>query len=338
MKRITINIFGFGVICECPTSELAIKIEKDFHYFLERSLTGCKKILTLKLFTEINETVIPRNIVVTKQTENSLYYDERHIRYNDYYGEAISVFNYQTETCDLYCPDLNFAHELIYLIILSRSGRYMDQNGWHKIHASAVHRNNKNLILMMPSKGGKTTQLCYLLQDQGLDLVSDDTPVVDSKGQIHPFPLRIGLENKDHIKKFFPYVDHDDLVSFQRKKYSQKYLISCQLLKNKVKAGQQNILVAGIRSTHLKPKIKKISKFKMFKYTLEHMVVGIGLPTIVEYFLRTGLKEHISNIKIFISRAWAALKLISHAQNYLFIASSDFEANTELLKSLFDER
>ena len=45
---------------------------------------------------------------------------------------------------------------------------------------------------MLPSGGGKSTLALRALRDEGT-LLSEDSPLLDRRGRLHPFPLRIGI-------------------------------------------------------------------------------------------------------------------------------------------------
>ena len=337
-NSIKLNFYSIGVMVTSSTVEVIDKLKNDFSYFIVNDFKQTDKIFSLEIEQGEYQDKIPTDQVVKKQTENSLYYDVGDIRYNDYYGKALSIMDYQHEAAKVYFVDQDFIHELAYLMILSRTGKLLDQKGMHKIHACGVHRDGKNLIFMMPSKGGKTTLFAQMISDEKIDIISDDTPIITQKGEVLPFPLRIGSESKKFLQDIFPYIQDEDLVLFERISYSKKYLLGLTKLKNKIHAGKKNILVVGFRSSFKTPVIKKIGSMKMLKHTLEHMVVGIGLPMIVEYFLRNNFKDHIVNFSIFLSRLRAAVNLVFFSENYEIYCSSDINLNKQMMVELLNER
>lgn len=336
-RSLKLNFYSIGVVIVSPSVELISKLKVDFNYFEVDELIGTTHIFSLEIVKDEYQDKIPKNHIVTKQTENSLYYDVGDVRYNDYYGKALSIMDYQNEAAKIYYNDDDFIHELVYLIVLSRTGKMLDRKGLHKIHACGVHKDGKNILFMMPSKGGKTTLFCELIGDERIDIISDDTPLINQKGEILPFALRVGSDSKDFLLKKFPYLDEEDLTLFKRENYSKKYLLGLTKLKNKIQTGKKTILVQGFRSSFDKPRVKKIGSFRMLKHTLEHMVVGIGLPMVVEYFLRNTFKDHFVNLTIFASRLKAAINLVFFSENYELYCSQDIAANKEKILELLDE-
>lgn len=339
-EKVAFNFYGIGVQLK-GLSEFQIEIlRSDFSYFCYRAGEKVETWIDIDI-TKVDEykNLIPANIGSTKQTSNSIYYDVGDVRYNDYYGKALSIINYNAESVNIYYTDEGFIHELLYLLVLSRTGKYLDRKGMHKIHACGINYKNKNLILMMSSKGGKTTTFCELLQDEEVNIISDDTPIITNKGEVLPFPLRIGSESKEFLKNKFSYLSDEDLSFFKREHYSAKYVVNLKKIKNKVESNaKEDILVVGIRSTFDIPLVEKTSKLKMLKHMLEHMVVGIGLPMIVEYFLQNTIKDHFVNFAILLSRIKASLKILGRSRCYKIYLSENINLNATMLKELIDER
>lgn len=314
------------------------KIKSDFSHFVVNEFINPKKMIKIKVERKDYQDLLPKERVSTKQTENSIYYDLGEIRYNDFYGKALSIMDYENETAKVFYNDENYIHELLYLLILSRSGKHLDMCGKHKVHAFGINKDSKNLLLMMGSKGGKTSLFCELLGDLDVNIISDDTPIITHDGRILPCPLRIGLESREYIESRFPYVNMDEIYSIKREHYNSKYLLPIPSLKNKICSdGNINILIQGYRSTFTEPKLVQITRVQIFKHLIEHMIVGIGLPMVVEYFLRNTVKDHCFNLTILASRINAAMRLSINSKPYAMYFCSDIEKNAKAIDKLLYE-
>lgn len=307
-------------------------IKKDFSYFIVEKSKFYKKKLIITISPESFE--IPPNLTATKQTQNSIYYDKAKLRFNDYYGKAITVFNYKKETVSIYYKDPGFIHELVYLIILSRTSKYMDGQGLHKVHACGVTIDKTNIIFMMPSKGGKSTMFLELIRDINNKVISDDTPIVNRWGEISSFPIRLGHEDKNKLFSYFPYLRDEKLYSFKRQNFSNKYLVDLKSIQNKIGVGENTILINGVRSTRTESIITPISGLKMLRCLITHMIVGIGLPMILEYFLEHTIKDSILNIKNLFSRILAACLLVSKSKTYEMELGSNTVENAKKIRVL----
>lgn len=331
------NIYFFQVGINSDTHKPIDKIALDFEYFVDRSKVKTLKRLEIKILSG-KDFKLPEGLVANKQTQNSITYKQGNITFNDYYGKAIVEFDYSKEKAKIYYYDESFIHEITYLLILSRSGKFLDRKGYHKIHAACFGLGNNDIVLTLPSKGGKTTTLLEMLRVPKTRLISDDSPLVDSGGKLMPFPLRLGLSNKNKIFSYFPYLRGEDLYEFERSYFEKKYLIPINKLQNPVSLGIKQVLVNGKRTTNSKSILKKVSKYRMFKFLVEHMIIGLGLPMIIEYFLRNSIKDHFVNIKILFSRIKTAIFLLKKSDCYIYYMSNDPIESGKYLREFFSER
>ena len=154
MDRVRFSFFGVVVSCEGEPSVLE-KLKQDFSFFLisEDVLFDFKFELNL---TRPNYNAIS-GLKACKQSLNSVTYDLGRLRFNDYYGKALTQYNYDKELGIIQTKDKDLLHEISYLMILSRVGKKLDKKGYHKMHAMGVAYRRTALIIMMPMKGGKST-------------------------------------------------------------------------------------------------------------------------------------------------------------------------------------
>jgi hypothetical protein len=331
MHIIHLNIFSNNFKVLCNDSEVIEHLKLDFSYFISsESNQNAHSIYVL--IQNPPWDIIPE-ISATKQTDTSIIYEKDNVRYNDYHGEALTTVRKGGESF-VYCNETSLAHELSYLLILSKSGKSMDLRGLHKIHAMGLQYQRTNLLFISSSKGGKSTHFLGLLNDPKFKIYSDDTPVIDRKGNIYPFPLRIGIEEDAPVPS---YVNKEHTYKMIRKKFGPKILIPIQSIQRELATDtkpQRTILVIGKRSRKKRSQIKQISALAVFPHLLKYMIVGIGLPMILEYFLETGFKDIVSRFKIIVSRTIAASALIIRSEKYLMETSSNVPENCSMMIDL----
>jgi hypothetical protein len=330
--HILLDIYGYNIKIIGTDAEMTNRLKSDFSYFLRDQLNqGPDLEIHYHLVNTIPWEKIPL-INATSQTSNAICYKQGEIKYLDYYQEALSIFDYSLNLGKIYSANLDRLHEITYLLILSRSMKYLDLHGMHKIHACAVSNKKLNLVIMMPMKGGKSTLFMNLIKSGKWDIVSDDTPLI-AKNKVLNFPLRVGLEHSNLINTS----NYEGVYSIDRKLYGKKILIPLTSLEASIAKDndQQIVLIQAIRSRKSECQIKKISKIKMIKYLMEHMVVGIGLPMVLEYFIKGDIKDWIKNIKIAFSRLFAAVKLVTVSRCYLCELTDNPEHNASVI-SQFD--
>lgn len=333
--NVIFNFYGFEVTIATNCMELVSLLKIDFRYFLKEAPAKKKLSINANVSVDLGD-LVPGELVANKQSINSMTFDQGHIRYNDYYGEAVTIFDYKNESCEIYAESINRLHEITYLIMLSRQGKWCDRNGLHKIHAMAISKNNKNMVLMLPMKGGKTTLFTRFLNQDEVGLISDDSPVVDIAGNLKAFPIRFGLEDREMYKNIVDGVEPGFKSRLERKQFGPKVLIDLTAYGDRIgKMGEKTILIQGQRHNSKKTIIKKVNIFQMYRYLVTNLVVGVGLPMIIEYFLESSIKDKLINLKILTSRSLSAFNLARKSENYLVLLGTDIESNAIQLKKLF---
>lgn len=207
----------------------------------------------------------------------------------------------------------------------------MDLNGLHKIHAMGMQLLDANVLMIAPSKGGKSTLFMKLLSHPTSRIISDDTPVIDRQGRIHAFPLRLGLEEDCHIPS---HINLSQSYKLERRKFGIKVLIPLQGLGKPIAStndAKRNFLIVGKRTVRKNPRLTKIGHLRTFPHIFIAMIIGLGLPMILEYFLESGVSDIIKRIKIILSRTLAGIMLMIKSEKYLFEMSHDLDANEKML-------
>jgi len=331
MHTLRLAIFGQFFEIRCSDSNTIEKLRLDFYHFI-----------TDKTFFHENISILiqppPWHLIPAirslKQNESSIIYEKDGIRFNDYHGKALSIVDYNKNESHIYTTDHNLAHELGYLLILSRSGKKMDLAGFHKIHAMGIQYKTNNLIFISPSKGGKSTHFLKLLEDPEIKIFSDDTPIVDRKGNIYSFPLRVGIE---HEKNLPSYVNQEEVYKLERRIYGTKTLIPLKAIKRELAIynnKQKIVLVVGIRTRAKSSKIVRVSSLSLVPYLFKFLIIGVGLPMILEYFLESGFLDLLKRVKIILSRSCAMASLLIKSDAYIVELNENIEQNTNLLRSL----
>lgn len=298
MQTYQFEIFGLAVKVNTAHAELIDRLKNDFGAFPLNS--DLKPFMEIDIFYQFPIFDDIPKMPSTGQSENSIYYDVGNTRFNDYYGDALSIIDYNTEKVKLYALDVHLLHELSYLVILSRTARKMDLMGYHKLHASAVFLNGKAHVFMLPSKGGKSTLLKNILEQYPKAMIiSDDSPVFDKFGNLYSFPLRIGL-NDDQLEGHY--------IKLNRRKHGTKYLylLMDRLFpyKNKIEASNV-VLYTGNRGRVVKTQISEGKLTRIAKALLLNGIIGLGLPIIKEYFLRKTLLSIFENFFILCLRVYS---------------------------------
>lgn len=338
MQRLRLQIFSYSILIESDWPEVLELLKKDFwSFFREIELTEAIPDLHLTILHSASKPGWA-NLKHDFCTKNAMTIDQGNKRFCNYFDKLYSEIDLGLNKALLQSADLDKMHETAYLLILSRIGKKLDTTGIHKLHAFAVARKDVVLICMMPSGGGKSTLLTELLMLPDVRMLSDDIPMVNQKGDILPFPLKIGL---NQIKDNF-IVNEPDLNIYQMRRthYGLKQLICTAGLPGKVetevKKYRSIILIEGHKS-QLSTSLKKVPFFFNLPGLLIHGLIGFGTPIIFEYFWEKGIRDFFVKSRIFLLRLNAFLKLSFKAEHYHLRSGPKPGETAKLLIKLMDD-
>ncbi|MEX0799025.1 MAG: hypothetical protein WD025_06255 [Bacteriovoracaceae bacterium] len=335
MNKLYLNFYQFVIEISCGSQRVLELLKKDFAYFVSAPETPLLKI-EAKIESDLSDK-IPAGLLAKRQNIRAMSFEQGSVRYNDFYGKAVSIIDYSSNEMLVHAQDENILHEILYLAVLSRETKWHDSRGLHKVHAFGVGKGDTALLGMMNMKGGKTTLFSYFIDVEGYELVSDDTPLVNWKGEVFPFPIRIGFELNSHTRERLEKY-RDKSYRFEREEYGPKDLISLSEFKNPVASKKKKvILFQGVRVNGINSaEIVKVTRYKMLKYLIKNMVIGVGLPMVLEYYLESSWKDRFRNIKVLLLRSAAALALLSNARCYEVRMGEDPKENFKRVKALLD--
>lgn len=308
------------------------KLNKDFSYFKDVQGSG-SSLVKIEFHTKNPEELEIPMMASSRVSPQCITYDRGNLRYLDYHGKLRCLFDFAKNKAIIYSKNKNKSHEILYLLILSRVGKSMDLAGFHRIHGFGVCLNKTICLGMMPSKGGKSTLLQSLLEDSDIELVSDDTPLINDQGEVFPFPIRIGRESP-FPDQFEIISREENLYTLDREFWGKKYLLSIAGIKNKVFTQNREAkikLFIGRRYSGQEGRILKIGKVEAMKSLFWNCVIGHGLPIIFEYFWENGLSDFFRKARIAISRFRGSLLLVLRSECYEIQLGRNLEYNKNLL-------
>ena len=320
------------ILVRCNESLLLQKLEQEFHFFVSTSDAPAEIEIDLKL--EAPPEMPP--MVAAKLLENAVVYRLGSRQYIDYFGEALTIWDQGQNQVEIFSLNQDRVYELAFLAIHSLLGQELDRDGLVRLHAVAVSLNQTNLVVMLPSKGGKSTLLQNLIDNPEIKIISDDMPLCDFKGRIFPFPSKMSL---GEVPASGPLAKLE-WQEFKRHHYPTKWTASLSQMKERLNQhpeNNQNILVAGFRLSSGQSILSEVPKWKMLKPVMEHMIMGIGLPQIIEMFLRFNFTDLIKLPYHAAIRAVCAYQLVRKAKCYYFYMGPDKTYNAQLLLDLVYE-
>ena len=264
-----------------------------------------------------------------------LYRDGDHHLHYEYGGAVLSVTREKNSSYGrLVTADSALAEELGYLYLQSEIGRFLDAQGLHRVHALGLALpNGSSALVLLPSGGGKSTLALEALRSGGCQLLSDDTPLVDRFGNVHPYPLRLSFRKDAKL----PPEWREKATVFERRRHGAKLLVPTAALPahSLPRPGEKfrpGFLVIGRRhGSRRHATLTEISRFRAAGPMLRDLVVGLGVPQVAELILTRGALSLPGLVPNAASRLAAASAFLARSKSLRLDLSRDPEANARFL-------
>ncbi len=343
MRSLNLDFMKISVHVDSRDHELLDRLAADFSHFVVPD--GMPPLCRI----EAHRSRAPEELASFiarkpgKKSKNCRSYRHSGSRINDYFGEGLVHYDFRGETGRVYSESLHRLHELCYLLILSRVGKYLDRQALHRIHAMAVVFDGKKpnvLVSALPSGVGKTTLLLELLKSSQVRILSDDSPLVDRRGNVYPFSLRLGLtENALGGLSGHPAVDSKQTYPLERMRFGKKHLLPLTAISREIAPLQtaRAILLTGRRGAGSRCLVKKTSRLKLVPHLLMEMVIGRGLPMMREYFIEDRPADFLVLAKILFSRIYAAIALLARSVPVECVLTHDPAENVRAIQAFLTE-
>ena len=326
--KLNFNFYGFQTEVNSDQADLLHDLNIDFSWFVAKQ-RDADLIINMKGFSDRPEAP---PLPATQQTPRNVVFRNGSTSYLDYSGRALSVSYENGKRFEIFCDDRHLTHEIAYLTILSYVGSHLDRKGLIRVHGLGLEVNGKAVLLLLPMSGGKTTMALRMLQNEGIRLLSEDSPLIQPNGKVLPFPLRIGVRPGTEP----PEVPPDKTIVVERMEFGPKTLIDISAFQSRlapacpvgaILLGQR--WLAGDSSITPRPRRTALKPF------ISNAVVGLGLYQGVEFVLEKSPMELIGQGRIAARRLRASLSVIRKAQVYRFaMGPSIDDTATTLLRFL----
>lgn len=331
VKTIGFSFYGATVTVETADEEVARRLADDFAFFTAEGAGRGREHLSIRAARRRPDYDALPPLTATVYTPRNVCYSQGDLTYIDYFGRAIALYDRRLRSLDVSCDDLDLLHEIVYLTILSRVSETLERDGLHRVHAFGLEAGGEAALFLMPSGGGKTTlTLGFLKLGAPFRLISEDSPFVDPKGSVHPFPLRIGILGTEP-----PPFPPEHVTFIRRMEFGPKHLVSLAAFGDGLArdASAPRFLFVGRRSLGRACTIRAVGKGTGWKALLEGMVVGVGLYQGVEFLLRTSVLDLFGLAGIGLSRVRAAWALLRRSEVHVVELGRDGAVNVEAVRA-----
>lgn len=322
------DFYGIGVRVESTEEEFLNTLEHDFSYFVS---TADRPSLSLTLTNSAPDYDRLPELTCSFATPRNICFSDKRFTYIDYFGRGFNIYDRQANHCEIITDDLELAHEIAYLTILSRVSEALERLRLHRIHGLGIEFDGKGTIILLPSGGGKSTLALSLLSHDGrFRLISEDSPLLRSDGHLLPFPLRIGV----HPHMVPPDIDPQYTRLDKRMEFSPKVSIDTRCFGARI--SRQPVpavyLLLGTRTTGRRAHITPVPKTAALRHVMTNSIVGIGLYQGLEFLFQKSFCESVQHLGLLFSRACNNLRLLRKTRVYQFLIGRDVAGNLECLR------
>ena len=222
-------------------------------------------------------------------------------------------------------------HEAAYLFLLSRIGEHLDSLGLVRLHGLGLSGAGGAVAVMLPSGGGKSTLALRALREDCCRLVSEDSPLIDRHGVVHPFPLRIGVNETDAA--LLP--DHH-VRRLERMEFHAKLVLEVEAFADKIDPQPRPLrhLVIGCRTLGHAARLEPIPRRAAVGPLLREAVVGVGIYQGMEFVLQRGLRDVGGKVGTAATRSLCAATALRRARVWRYWIGRDHERNWAVLRPL----
>ncbi len=329
------DVHGEGVLVECPDAEVRQRIANDFAWF---TASPAPRGEPLRIQVRLEEPAwesLPA-LRASVYSPRNICYAEGDRTWIDYFGRGLALWDAAGQRLEVWSADAHLLHEIVYLAVLSRVGERLERRGIHRVHALGVERNGEAALFLMPSGGGKTTLgLEFLRSERGERLLSEDSPLIDRRGRVLPFPLRIGVAGEVP-----PEISPEHVSQVERMEFEPKRLIALEAFRDRIASGPAvpRLVFLGNRLLGDGCRIRPASLAEGAAGFLRHMVVGVGLYQGVEFLLQTSALDLLRKTPLFVSRLVRAGQVLRQADVFVLELGRDVRKNATEIAAFLEAR
>jgi hypothetical protein len=242
----------------------------------------------------------------------------------DFFGRAIAVFDRRRNRLEVQGDEHHLVHEAVYLFLLSQIGEHLDRASLMRLHGLGLTGSDGAVVVMLPSGGGKTRLALRALKEPGVRILSEDTPVLDRRGIVHPFPLRVGVNPTD--ADFLP---AGEVRQIERMEFPPKLLLSIEAFAAQIETQPQPLshLVAGERWLGSEAVLEPVPRHALVGPLFREGIVGVGVAQMIEYVLRRGPSDFLKQGGVATRRAVCCGAALARARCWRLRLGRDPERN-----------
>jgi hypothetical protein len=325
-----LDVYGLRVSVRGDWPEVLEELRLDFAWFERAPGPGPSDV----------EVVIERrppdfeglgDIPATFVTPRNVVYRDGPRTVVDYFGHAVAVVDRDGARNVIQGEEKHLVHQAAYLFLLSRIGQHLDARRLPRLHGLGLAGKEGAIVVMLPSGGGKSTLALRALRSPGVSLLSEDSPLIDRRGMVHPFPLRIGVNPTDAGS-----LPDGQVRRIERLEFHPKLVLELEAFADRVATSPKPLrhIVIGRRRLGREARIEPAPRVAALGPLFREAVVGVGLYQGMEFVLQRGARDVLGQAGPALTRAACCAAGLARAKVWRLETGRDHDRNWAAVEPL----
>lgn len=244
--------------------------------------------------------------------ERGVVYNRGRTTWVDHHGAALTRYDFETESGLVVASSEDDLVELGYLMIHARVGAKLEHQGLVRLHCLGLAVADGAVLILSPSGGGKSRLALAALERDDCRLLGDDLVLIDRSGRVHPFPSPVGASDPArarHLGAVFP---------FARRLHPPKWLLGLAGLEEHLcfETKPARAIVIASRASAPPSRVEEASRRIVARALFRDLVIGLGLPQVVELVARHGARDLWRQAPSVARRSAVAAALVAKTRGY----------------------
>ncbi len=325
--RLTLRFAGCPVIVESDDAALCERLGRDFAYYRADAGIGEEAMVVTAEQREPDWAAVRGRYLFRKFNGDVFGWGERRwVRYAD----ALVFYDAWERRGRVMAVDPELVYHYTYYLVIAKVGEALDERGLHRLHALGVSIGGRTALLPMPISGGKTTLALAMLEDRDVRLYSEDTPLIDRRGRVHPFAIRLAL--REGQAAAYP---SERLRVKQDPVFGVKYLLDLAhygLDRVEGAPGERPVILWGRKAGRERPELRRMGGLMSLALLMLFVGTGKDCPQRAEVLVRVSPAGLGMMARVVASRVLAAVGLWRASESYWFEMSPDAGRNAAFVK------
>jgi hypothetical protein len=320
------NVYGYRFRVEGDAPAAVAALASDFAFFAEPDPASAPAARIRICAAKPDYDALP-SLRAKVYTPRNISYRDDDATVVDYHGRGIGRHHRGSGDFEITTLSPDLQYEACYLFLLSQIGEALDQRGLHRVHAVGFSLRGRAVLVLLPMGGGKSTLCAELLADPEVQLLSDDSPLIDRRGDVHAFPTRIGLLPGAEAK-----IPAEYRRTVDRMNFGPKTLVDYRYFAHRVAArASPDVVCLGSRTLAAQGSIVPVSRATALRGLMRDCVVGMGLFQGLEFFFQKSTREIAARVPVVASRLQASWALVRRSRLIELELGRNLSENARLL-------